>query len=188
MVDEPEIIREIEETERTFVEQFLGKVWESHERSEVDVRLDWCMEKIRQAKRMMEQNDRVAEARKLQIEDWRQGENRKLENRIGYFEWCVRELMPDDVEVFQDVYGKKSRDLPFGTVGFRQQPDKIEVYNEEQALAWAKLHKLPTKIKETVSKTELKKAIKHTADPPVGFQLVPGSSEFFVTVRTDDTD
>ena len=179
---EPDIIQEIEGDDREFLESFLGKAWADFERSDLDVRLDWLMEKLARAQGLVAQNDGVAKERHGHIEDWRQGENAKLGRQISYLEWCIRELMPPDQQTFEKAYGQKSRALPFGVVGYRKSPDTIEVFDEARALEWARLHKLEIKVKESVSKTDLKRAIQHTEDPPDGFQLVPGTSELFIKV------
>lgn len=184
MSELPEVLALAEQDQADFLATFPEGAWEGHEQARVDARLDWLLEKLTDRKAQVRLNNEVADARKLAIEDWRQAENAKIESSISYFEFECRQLLPADSKDFEAQYGQKSRRLPFGTIGFRQSPAKVEVFDVEKALAWARLHKLDITIKETVSKTVLKKAIEHTEDPPDGFQLVPGSSDFFV--RTDD--
>lgn len=179
-----ELTPDLEAIRDDFLRSFLDETWEDKQEAQTDARLDWLLEKITEHKEAMRQNDVIAEGRRVQIEDWRQGENAKHERAISWLEYQIREIVPPDVESFERAYKQKSRSLPFGVVGFRKSPSKIEVFDEERTLAWAKLHKLPIKIKESYSKADLKKAIQTTTDPPDGFQVVPGMSEFFV--RTDD--
>lgn len=184
MVDEqPEILRLAEEDEQEFLASFLSKAHADAavtDKTDTDIRVDWLLEKLGKRQAQIAQNNAIAEARKLQVEDWRQAENAKIERSISWIEYQIRELLPPDGESFQEAYGQKSRALPFGRVGFRQNPARVEVFDEDRALAWAKLHKLDIKIKESVSKTDLKKAAEHTQDPPDGFEVVPGLEEFYV--------
>ena len=123
----------------------------------------------------------MADARQLQIEDWRQGENAKLEKAIDWFQYEVRQLVPPDARTFEETYGQKSRRLPYGSIGFRRTPAKVEVYDADKALAWAKAHGLETKVTETVSKTELKKATNGEVPPDeCGFGIAAGTDEFYV--------
>ena len=180
MSDDPDIIQQIDDDEREFLEGF-GESEEATP-SDIDVRIDWLLERIAKRRKLVEQNNAVAEARKFQIEAWRVSENDRLERAIGYFEWQIRELQPADADSFEQTYGKRSRSLPFGSFGYRKHPDKVEIYDKDRALGWAKERGLEVKTKETVSKTVLKKALQEagtrTGD---GFEIVPGMDEFYVS-------
>ena len=177
-----DIIGLIEDDEREFVESMGGTLPEKP--SEVDSRIDWLLERIGKRQAMIEQNDAVAKERILQMEDWRQGENAKLERAIEWFRYEVKKLLPMDAKSFQQAYGKKSRTLPFGTVGYKKHPAKIEITDADRALLWAKAHNLPVTVKESVSKTVLKEAVENITDNPDGFGVLPGHDEFFV--RTNE--
>ena len=177
----PQIIEDIEQDEREFLEAFGAKPIESV--SETDTRIDWLLERIAKRRKLIAQNDDVARARHDQIEDWHAGENAKIERAIEWFRYQIRELVPADVASFESHYGKKSRALPFGTVGFRLSPPKLEIFDVDKALAWAKRNNVPTKKTETVSKTVLKKALSMTDEEPDGFDMADGSDDFYI--KTD---
>ena len=184
MSDTPDFIAEVDEDEREFLSAFLSTTQEEDDATRNDTRLDWLLEKLAKRREQKARNNAIADARKLMVEDWRQGENAKIERAVSWLEFQIRELVPADSDAFSKTYGAKSRALPFGTIGYRKSPPTIEVFDEPKALEWAKLHKLEIKVKESVSKTELKKAIEYTQDPPDGFGLIPGGETFFV--KTDD--
>lgn len=186
-----DIIREVNEAENEFARAFPGNDLEPAEtpRTEVDTRIDWLMERIAKRRRIIEDNDAVADARILQIEDWRQGENAKVQRQIDWFQSEIRRLLPIDAESFEREYGKKSRVLPFGTIGYKKKPDTIEVFDEERALAWAKERGLEIKTipaRETVAKPVLKKALETWSDPD-GFEVIRGLDDFYVKVDVNGT-
>ncbi len=179
---EPSFLDLLDEDERQRAEE-LGR----ETPTDIEVRLDWLLERIVKRQRQIKRNNSVAERRALMIEDWRRGENMKLENAIQWFESEVRALLPPDSKEFEREFGKKSRNLPSGTVGWRRQPDRIEVFSEEKALAWAKAMGLPIKVKETVSKTELKKAMDAGAEPD-GVDLIKGLDELYIKPTQQDPE
>lgn len=172
----------LEQDEAEFYEQ-LGH---SQARTEVDSRIDWLLERITKRQTMIAENNVIADARVAQIEDWRQGENDKLDRSIQWFRYQIQTLIPPDANTFAERYGKKSRALPFGVIGYKKHPDKVEVFDADKALAWAKARNLPVNVKETVSKTTLKEALaKENTDEGDGFQLAHGMDEFYVKANDD---
>jgi len=186
MSDTPDFIGLVDEDEREFLKAFLSTVHEEDDATRNDTRLDWLLEKLSKRREQITRNNAIADARKLMVEDWRQGENAKIERAVSWLEFQIRELVPPDGDAFQETYGAKSRALPFGTIGFHKKPDTIQILDEEKTLQWAKTHGLEIKRveTETVSKTTLKAALK-TFDDPDGFEVIKGLDEFYV--KTDDS-
>ena len=177
----PDILQEAEEEfSRAFPGDSLDPL------TDTEARLDWLLERIANRQAEIATNNAIADRRKLQIEDWRQGENAKIERSIDWFNSQIRQLVPIEPTEFEQQFGKRSRTLPFGTIGYRKMPDTIEVFNPERALEWAKARGQETKIipaSETVSKTVLKAALKQHTDPD-GFEVIRGLDEFYV--KPDD--
>ena len=86
MNDKPDILSAADEDERDFLAAFLDKVGSEADRTVTDSRLDWLLEKLCKRKEQIARNDDIAKARLLQIEDWRQGENAKIERAAGWIE------------------------------------------------------------------------------------------------------
>ena len=147
-----------------------------------DVRIDWLLGKLAKRRKQIARNNAVADARKLDIEDWRQGENGKIERSLSWIEYQIRELVPPDGKTFAETYGAKSRSLPTGTIGYRQRPSRIQILDDGRTLAWAKTHGVETTVvtTETVAKAALKKALA-IFDDPDGFEIIKGLDEFYVT-------
>ena len=178
----PEIVALCEEDEREFLEAMdVGELepLESPTLAETDARLDWLLERIAKRRHQVAENDAVAKKRLLQIEDWRQGENAKLERSIDWFQSQLRQLVPVDAQAFEGAYGQRSRRLPFGSFGYKKHPPKVEITDDERALAWAKANGCEIKVKETVSKTVLRAELE-AGKVGDGFELITSYDEFYV--------
>lgn len=85
--------------------------------------------------------------------------------------------------VLTETKDKKTRSVKLlnGTIGFRHNPDKLEVEDELAALEWAKAQ-LPEAVcvKESLDKSIAKEHIKSTGEVPDGCTLIPGSDAFYV--------
>ena len=150
--------------------------------ADVESRIDYYFEKMRECAAEIVRNDEVAHRRMDMIADWRAGENAKIERRISHMTAMIGTLVPASVAAMQTEYdGKKSRTLPNGSFGFRAKPNSIEIEDAKAALAFAVTNNLPVKTVHSVSKTSLKDHAKSTGefDGP-GWRMVPGSDEFFV--------
>jgi hypothetical protein len=74
----------------------------------------------------------------------------------------------------------RSIKLAYGTVGFRKQPDRLDVLDAAAAVAWCEAN-LPTAITKSVAKTELKSYAKETGETPAGCEFVMGTDKFSVS-------
>lgn len=173
--EQPTFADLLDEDERSFA----ATLGDGSTRTDAEVRIDWLLERIAKRNKQIERNKAVADARKAMVDDWLCAENLRLDNGISWLESEIRQLIPHSLAEFEREYGKKSRNLPHGVIGFRRQPDKVNVFDEEKALTWAKLMGLPIKVKESVSKTELKKALDAGAEPD-GVEIIKGLDQFYV--------
>ena len=96
------------------------------------------------------------------------------------------EVMTDFLRPWADVEiakanGKRSVKLLSGTVGYRQNPARLEVTNEATAVAWLKEHHGENliRVKEEVKKTETKKFIEAVGELPDGVELKAGEVRFY---------
>ncbi len=149
---------------------------------DVDSIIDWHLEKLRANQAEVIRNRLVANQRVETIRDWEAGEFAKLDRQREYIVGQIGQLAPPTSEATVEEYGKKSRTLPNGSFGFRAKPDRIEIEDAEKALAYAKQEDLEITVRESVSKTVLKKWAQGmgVADGG-GWRLEPGKPGFFVT-------
>jgi hypothetical protein len=77
---------------------------------------------------------------------------------------------------------RKSVSLPAGTIGFRTEPEKLVMDDEQAVIAWAKQHNpaLVTTI-EKLSKSALNEHLEKTGEiPDAGAHLEPAREKFYV--------
>ena len=149
--------------------------------SQVDGRIDWWLEQLRANEVEEGRNVVVAKERHDMISDWFAGEAAKLERQRKYIVGHIGQLVPPSADAMVKEYGKKSRALPNGTVGYRARPDSVDISDPKEALAFAVTNNLPVKTTHSVSKTVLKDHAKATGEMDgLGWHMVPGTDEFFV--------
>lgn len=143
------------------------------ETGNLDIRIDWLLEKLGKLAAETAANDEVADRRVAMIEGWRRQQNESLEKRI----WWIRlqiEAMTDGY----DYRGKKSRSLPSGSFGFRKKSDTLEIVDMPAAVAFAEA--IGAEIKKTIGKTPLLDHFKSTGEIPDGTEFVAGGDTFFI--------
>ena len=146
------------------------------------VRIDWLLERVAAARAEIAENNAVADARIAMQEDFRQGENARIERKITWLVGEIGTLAPTDGVAMKAEYSKKSRTLAHGTFGFKSHPDSIAIDDAKAALAFAVENSLPVKTVHSVTKTTLKDHAKATGESEGGgWRLVPGADAFFVT-------
>ena len=145
------------------------------------VRIDWLLEKVTALKAEIAENDAVAKRRMEMQEDFRQGENAKIENAITYWVGQIGQLAPPSGEAMKAEYGKKSRTLANGSFGFKRRSERIEIDDEKAALAFAVKNHLPVRIVNSVTKTSLKDYAQSTGEMEGdGWRRIEAADEFFV--------
>jgi len=86
-------------------------------------------------------------------------------------------------DLIQRAGGKaKSVKTPYGTVGFRAQPAKLDVTDDAALMTYAKSLGLTSwvKVAETVAKGEVSEYFKNTGDIPPGCEVTPAQDRFYV--------
>lgn len=77
--------------------------------------------------------------------------------------------------------GRKSVSLPSGTMGFRTEPLKLSICDEQTLLRWCRTH-LPSAIRttESAAKSPLMQHVKTTGECPQGARITGGNERFYV--------
>ena len=88
------------------------------------------------------------------------------------------------LEAFLEAQGSKTLALPSGTLKFRNTP-RVSWPSDEDLIAFSKENGIPTRMKETPDKNELKEFIKETGNYPHGYH-VENETSFYVTTSADD--
>ena len=146
-------------------------------------KIDWLLGKIRQLDGLVVTNNEVAKSGIRLQEDWLFGENAKLLRQAAHFRRWIAMLMPSSAEEAKKVYGKLSRSLPNGDIGWKKDVDTILIEDADAALAYAEANDLEVnnKITRSVSVATLKAHMKSTgALDGDGWRHVEGMSHVFV--------
>ncbi len=100
-------------------------------------------------------------------------------NTLAFYQPLIEQVLPRYIPE-----GKKSVELPHGTLGWRQKPRSLKVTDDQALLRWAK-DALPgaVEVVEKVNKVEVSKHYRECGEVPQGCEEVPERDEFFV--RTD---
>jgi hypothetical protein len=117
------------------------------------------------------------------VAGWCEAETRRSERREQFLfhrfggdlsDWTRRQL--------ESQYGsRRSIHLPSGVIGFRTEPTRIVVADEQKLIAWCSRH-LPSAVKvvESILKSEISAHIKSSGECPDGAELAGGGEKFFI--------
>ncbi len=99
------------------------------------------------------------------------------------------ELLKLRLESFIKQVGKKTIELPHGTLKLRKQPDKVDITDMVVFLANAD-SQMVSIVPETIKPdlTKIKSYIKMTTKVPDGVNVIEGKEEFRLTLRKNDSN
>lgn len=82
---------------------------------------------------------------------------------------------------------RQSTNLPSGCIGFRTEPIRLAVTDEQRLLAWCRIN-LPSAIRvvESVAKTPLMQHVKLTGECPDGTELQGGGKRFHISSKSGE--
>jgi phage host-nuclease inhibitor protein Gam len=133
---------------------------------------NWLIRKVIEARRYAERAQEWA-AREVRRA---QGEEKFLLHRYGQQleDWVRRQL--DD-----EGGRRKSLNLPAGTVGFRIDPQRLEVTDEQTLIRWCRVN-LPSAIavSEQVIKSVVREHVVTSGELADGAEIVDGAERFFL--------
>ena len=139
----------------------------------------WALRKMSKIKAEMDENIMTAQAEMERIVGWRDGENEKLQRSVAFFESLLHEYF---MQLREDDPKLKTMKLPHGSLKMRAQQPQFE-YDEAELLPWVK-ENLPDAVivKESVSKTPVKKHIRGTGEMVPGVTITERPEKFSVEV------
>lgn len=139
---------------------------------------DWCIAKIGEAEKRMQERADLVSGYMRKLVDWLEKNNAPDRQTVEYMRETVRPWA--EIEIMK---GKaKSIKLPCGTVGVRAGRDSIQIDDEEAAILWAKAFKPEAvKVEEHILKSQLAGTDcphYHTETSPASFYVKPDESLF----------
>jgi hypothetical protein len=140
---------------------------------EAERECDRLLAALKEATDEQEANRRVRDEEFQRMEHWLERVNRAPKEREAWLFHMLKAVAP-----FVPRFGKKSRDLPHGTVAWRTKPRRVEIVDPDTALAWAKARGLPTVTKESVAHAVIEGAWKTGMGVPPGCRVVEAEEVF----------
>lgn len=142
--------------------------------AELDAWIDKRLAALMAIDEQIAQNNRAAQLRIEMIERWRDDQNASLERRREY----LTRLLEQIARAYPYPKKSKSRALPFGTIGVKNQPEKLKVEDKDAALAFAQGHELlservQAKVTYSISQKDLKEFYDSTGIVPDGCVVEP---------------
>lgn len=115
------------------------------------------------------------------IKDWTLKRNSIFQERVNFLKLKLESYIREE--------GKKTIDLPHGTLKIRKMPDKVEITDLNLFLSKATAEMLtviPEQVKPDLNK--IKSFIKMTTKVPEGVMLIEGKEEFKLTLKTNSKE
>lgn len=149
---------------------------------------NWALRKIAAFKAKAREINSLAEAEIERIKSWQDGELKKIESSIKFFEMLLEEYHRSRI-----VQNPKEKTIttPYGKMQIKKVPPKWN-YDENKLLEWLKKNKPHLiRIKEEPNKQELKKVLKvdnlvaidpDTGEVVEGITIEPETDKFIVEV------
>lgn len=115
------------------------------------------------------------------INNWALKRSSVIEEKISFLKLKLESFIREE--------GKKTIDLPHGTLKVRKLPDKIEIADMGKFLEHAKSEMIsivPESLKPDLNK--IKAYIKNSGRIPNGVNLIEGKEEFKLTIKTKESN
>jgi len=183
-MEKPEIIQQIEDDEAEFLESIGCTPPEGPEpMDEAEARMDALCEAATNLKIRSAQAAAALQRRIDIIKHHYEQEQKSLVQHVRWIEMQVQAMLPQDGYGMKERFGKKSINLPFGTVGYRAKAETVAIIDKSTALQFAKANDLEVKVTESVNVTPLKEHYQTTGELPDGCEHIPASEKFFLKAR-----
>jgi len=117
------------------------------------------------------------------VREWAAAELRRAEREETSFLYRYGQQLEQWAQRQLEAHGgpRKSINLPGGTLGFRSEPPRLEVTDEDALLHWCKA-RLPSAVAtvEHVLRNVVKERIRDTGELPEGAEVAGGGERFFI--------
>jgi len=183
-MEKPEIIQQIQDDEAEFLESIGCTPPEGPEpMDEAEARMDALCEAATNLKIRSAQAAAALQRRIDIIKHHYEQEQKSIVQHVQWIELQVQAMLPRDGQGMKDRFGKKSVNLPFGTVGYRAKAETVQVVDQDVALLFAVANNLKITVKRSVGVTPLKEHFQTTGEIPSGCEHIPASEKFFLKPR-----
>lgn len=142
---------------------------------------------LRSLQSQVRQNDEAAKRRIDMVLNWCEAENAKLQRRMEF----LRGELLLQARVYPYVHGKKSKRFASGTIGSREQRERLIITEADDALQWVIRQNNPDLLENATKHTlrgvtSLKQWYDSTGEIPDGCEVVPKDEVYYVTPDQDE--
>jgi hypothetical protein len=139
---------------------------------------NWVIRKITESRAYGRKVRAWAEAEVKRAE---REENQLLHRYGGQLEEFARQ------QIYLQHDGRKSVSLPAGTIGFRIEPTRLAIDDEQTLIRWCREH-LPSAIRimQTMLKAPLMEHLKATGECPKGTDIIGGAERFYISEKNNN--
>jgi hypothetical protein len=138
----------------------------------------WAVSKILEAEARIAQRAELAREFKSRIDTWLESANRQDNDSISYLSILLEPYVKDEVS---KLYKSRTLSLPTGLASLRKLPDRLEITDNAEALAYCEAeHPEAVIIKKELDKSVLKDLILKQAEPVPGVEAELGPDKLYV--------
>jgi phage host-nuclease inhibitor protein Gam len=138
----------------------------------------WAVSKILEAETRMAQRSGLAAEFKARIDTWLESANQQDNDSISYLSILLEPYVKEEVS---KLHNSKTLSLPTGTASLRKLPDRLDILDSTEALAYCEFeHPQAVIIKKELDKSVLKDLILKQAEPVPGVEAELGMDKLYV--------
>jgi hypothetical protein len=138
----------------------------------------WATARILEAEARIAQRSDLAKDFKARIDHWLESANRQDADSVSYLSLLLEPYVKDEVS---KLHNSRTLSLPTGTASLRKLPDRLDITDNAEALAYCEVeHPEAVIIKKELDKSILKDLILKQAEPIPGVEAEIGPDRLYV--------
>ncbi|MDR2815160.1 MAG: host-nuclease inhibitor Gam family protein [Proteiniphilum sp.] len=138
----------------------------------------WAVSKMLEAETRIARRTELAREFKIRIDAWLESANLQDNDSISYLSILLEPYVKDEIS---KLHKSRTLSLPTGIASLRKLPDRLEIVNVDEALAYCETeHPEAVIIKKELDKSVLKGLILKQAEPIPGVDAELGTDRLYV--------
>lgn len=138
----------------------------------------WTVGKILEAESRISQRAGLAKNFKSRIDDWLESANKQDEDSISYLSYLLEPYIKNEIS---KLHNSKTLSLPTGVASLRKLPDRLDILDNNEALAYCETeHPEAIIIKKELDKAFLKDLILKKIEPVPGVEAELGKDKLYI--------
>jgi phage host-nuclease inhibitor protein Gam len=138
----------------------------------------WAIACVLEAEERIAQRKALADEYKARLDAWLASANNQDFNSISYLSFLLEPYVSDEVS---KLHKSKTLSLPTGTASLRKLPDRLEITDNDTAIAYCEAeHPEAVIIKKELNKSILKDLILKQAEPIPGVEAELGGDKLYI--------